>query len=181
MQKIRIEAGKDKTKIYTPYNPEFVSRIKTQIKGAKWNGSAWVVPAGAADTAKEIITDVFGDAGIEINSSGEECAAETVPEKKLLPERRDELVAERERLRRRLLEIDALLMLDEGSEEKKFVDAEEVAEDWGVSMSQAYRIVQNMNQEIKKLYPDAIIVRGKVSRPYYERCCLTDIRARGKK
>lgn len=81
MQKIRIEAGKDKIKIYTPYNPEFVSRIKTQIKGAKWNGSAWVVPAEAADTAKEIITDVYGDTGIEINSSVEKSAAETVPEK----------------------------------------------------------------------------------------------------
>lgn len=181
MQKIRIEAGKDKIKIYTPYNPEFVSRIKTQIKGAKWNGSAWVVPAEAADTAKEIIAEVYGEAGVEINSSGEESAAKAVPDKKLTPEKREELLTERERLRSRLLEIDALLMLDEGSEEKKFVDAEEVAEDWGVSMSQAYRIVQNMNREIKKLYPDAIIVRGKVSRPYYERCCLTDIRARGKK
>lgn len=179
MQKIRIEPGKDKTKIYTPYNAEFVSRIKTQIKGAKWNGSAWVIPAETAGMAKEIIAEVYGEAGVEINSSGEESAAKAVPDKKLLPERREELVAERERLRRRLLEIDALLMLDEGSE-KKFVDAEEVAEDWGVSMSQAYRIVQNMNREIKKLYPDAIIVRGKVSRPYYERCCLTDIRAGGK-
>ena len=71
----------------------------------------------------------------EIKNSGEESAVEVVPEKKFLPKRREELVAERERLRRRLLEIDALLMLDEGSEEKNLVDVEEVAKDRVVSMS----------------------------------------------
>ena len=43
------------------------------------------------------------------------------------------------------------------AEEKMCVDAEEVARDWG------------------EQFPNAIIVSGKVSRAYYNRCCLADV------
>ena len=59
------------------------------------------------------------------------------------------------------------------AEEKMCVDAEEVARDWGVSKSQAYKIIQKLNLQIREQYPEAIIVSGKVSRSYYNRCCLT--------
>lgn len=60
------------------------------------------------------------------------------------------------------------------AEEKKCVDAEEVARDWGISKSMAYKIIQKLNNQISKQYPDAIIVSGKVSRGYYNRCCLSE-------
>ena len=60
------------------------------------------------------------------------------------------------------------------AEEKKYVDADEVARDWGVSKSQAYKIIQKLNRQIREQFPDAIIVSGKVSRAYYNRCCLAD-------
>ena len=60
------------------------------------------------------------------------------------------------------------------AEAKKYVDADEVARDWGVSKSQAYKIIQKLNRQIREQFPDAIIVSGKVSRAYYNRCCLAD-------
>ena len=59
-------------------------------------------------------------------------------------------------------------------ERKMYVNADEVARDWGVSKSQAYKIIQKLNRQIREQFPDAIIVSGKVSRAYYNRCCLTD-------
>ena len=50
------------------------------------------------------------------------------------------------------------------ADEKKCVDAEEVARDWGISKSMAYKIIQKLNNQISEKYPDAIIVSGKVSR-----------------
>ena len=60
------------------------------------------------------------------------------------------------------------------AENKMYVDAEEVARDWGISKSQAYKIIQKLNHQIREQFPDAIIVSGKVSRAYYNRCCLAD-------
>ena len=60
------------------------------------------------------------------------------------------------------------------ADEKKCVDAEEVARDWGISKSMAYKIIQKLNNQISEQYPGAIIVSGKVSRGYYNRCCLSE-------
>ena len=60
------------------------------------------------------------------------------------------------------------------TKEKMYVDADEVARDWGVSKSQAYKIIQKLNLQIREQYPEAIIVSGKVSRSYYNRCCLSE-------
>ena len=60
------------------------------------------------------------------------------------------------------------------ADEKKCVDAEEVARDWGISKSMAYKIIQKLNNQISEQHPDAIIVSGKVSRGYYNRCCLSE-------
>ena len=59
------------------------------------------------------------------------------------------------------------------ADEKMCVDAEEVARDWGVSKSQAYKIIQKLNLQIREQYPEAIIVSGKVSRRYSNGCCIT--------
>ena len=61
--KIKISEGK--ANIFTPYNAEFVKRIKS-IGGAKWNAGdkCWTVPAEAVDAARDIMMDVYGETDI---------------------------------------------------------------------------------------------------------------------
>ena len=61
--KIKISEGK--ANIFTPYNAEFVKRIKS-IGGAKWNGAekCWKIPAEAVDAARDIMMDVYGETDI---------------------------------------------------------------------------------------------------------------------
>lgn len=58
--KIEINAGK--ANVFTPYNKDFVAKIK-QIGGARWNGSArcWTVPEAEVDTVREYMRDVYGE------------------------------------------------------------------------------------------------------------------------
>lgn len=58
---IRIETEEQYTYLYTPYNPEFVSKIK-RIGGAKWSSGnkAWRIPVDCIDEARDIIRDVYG-------------------------------------------------------------------------------------------------------------------------
>lgn len=65
---IKIENGL--AEIYTPYNPEFVKKIKG-IGGAKWNGSkkCWTIPENAVDAAREIMQQVYGCSDISENET----------------------------------------------------------------------------------------------------------------
>lgn len=60
MNGIKIEVDGDKAALYTPYNDEFVSKVKNI--GGKWNGlkKAWVIDKEAVDVAREIMLDVYG-------------------------------------------------------------------------------------------------------------------------
>lgn len=51
-------------------------------------------------------------------------------------------------------------------EKSKFVSTEEVANELGVSKSFAYKIIRQMNDELKN--KGFMIVAGKVSRVFYE-------------
>ncbi len=59
MMKIEVKNGV--ANVYTPYNPDFVKKIKG-IGGAKWNSSekCWSIPETAVEAAREIMTDVYG-------------------------------------------------------------------------------------------------------------------------
>jgi hypothetical protein len=50
----------DKIEVRTPYNPQFVSKIKTA--GARWNAidKAWTMHAANIDVAREILRAVYG-------------------------------------------------------------------------------------------------------------------------
>jgi predicted DNA-binding transcriptional regulator AlpA len=50
--------------------------------------------------------------------------------------------------------------------ESKFVDAREVADVLGVSESTGYRLIREMNLELKK--QGKITIAGKISRRYFE-------------
>lgn len=60
---VKIEKIEDKSlySIDTPYNKEFVNRIK-QL-GGKWSGSKWVIPADALELAKECMRAIYGTDG----------------------------------------------------------------------------------------------------------------------
>jgi hypothetical protein len=56
--------------------------------------------------------------------------------------------------------------------EPLFVGADTVQYDFGVSRAKAYMIIKELNAELKKARPQAIIVAGKVNRIWYEEACL---------
>lgn len=57
--KIVIEDGK--AKLFTPYNGDFVSRIK-KAGSAKWDAKekCWTIPEVSVSAAREIMTEVYG-------------------------------------------------------------------------------------------------------------------------
>ena len=60
------------------------------------------------------------------------------------------------------------------NKEPLFVGVETVQFDFGVSRAKAYDIIRNLNDELRKQHPKAIIVAGKVNRFFYEEACLMD-------
>ena len=60
MMKISVENGM--AKIFTPYNVEFVARIKN-IGGRKWNPDerCWMIPEAEIETARQYMLEVYGE------------------------------------------------------------------------------------------------------------------------
>lgn len=62
MSEIRFETAGSNTDIYTPYNPEFISRLKSSLGTRKYNPEkrCWTIDTADLDQAKAIVRDVFG-------------------------------------------------------------------------------------------------------------------------
>lgn len=60
MQEFSIEMQGNKAVLYTPYNTDFVKKIK--LAGAKWDDGrkAWVIDDDKLDIAKNIMREVYG-------------------------------------------------------------------------------------------------------------------------
>lgn len=58
------------------------------------------------------------------------------------------------------------------NERTLFVNVDTVQSDLGVSRAKAYQVIKELNAELKKQYPMAIVVAGKVNRVWYEEACL---------
>ena len=56
---------------------------------------------------------------------------------------------------------------------KLYVQADEICEDWGVSKSQAYKMIKELNEKMLRENPNLIVPAGKVNRKFYEQCCGT--------
>lgn len=56
--------------------------------------------------------------------------------------------------------------------EKIYVGVETVMEDFDISKPKAYAIIHQLNEELKKQHPSAIVVAGKVNRYWYDEACL---------
>ena len=58
------------------------------------------------------------------------------------------------------------------NEKSLFVNVATVCHDLGVSKAKGYQIIKELNTELKKQHPMAIVVAGKVNRVWYEEACL---------
>ena len=58
------------------------------------------------------------------------------------------------------------------NEKSLFVNVATVCHDLGVSRAKGYQIIKELNTELKKQHPMAIVVAGKVNRVWYEEACL---------
>lgn len=56
--------------------------------------------------------------------------------------------------------------------EPLFIGVDKVMFDLGVSRAKAYEVIKELNEQMKKEYPRAIVVTGKVNRRWYEEACL---------
>jgi hypothetical protein len=55
---------------------------------------------------------------------------------------------------------------------KMYVGPEKIMDDFDISKAKAYAIIHMLNEELKKTYPEAIVVAGKVNRIWYDKACL---------
>lgn len=53
-----------------------------------------------------------------------------------------------------------------------FIGVAQIQKDWGISRSKAYQIIKDLNAELKKKNPGALVVSGRVNRFWYEEACL---------
>lgn len=67
MKNITIEQQNGKLIIKTPYNAEFVKRIK-KFGNAKWNGSAWTVDEAFLQPVREVLLEIYGYTDIDENT-----------------------------------------------------------------------------------------------------------------
>ncbi|MFI3326950.1 MAG: hypothetical protein R3Y35_12390 [Clostridia bacterium] len=63
MKKYNITVANDRALITTPFNRNFIKKIKG-IGSAKWNGSQWDVPEYAIDIVREFMQEVYGETDI---------------------------------------------------------------------------------------------------------------------
>ena len=68
MSEIEVKIRDDKAMLYTPYNPEFVKRIK-KFSDARWNSceKCWTIDESNLDAARVIMKEIYGYADNEIN------------------------------------------------------------------------------------------------------------------
>lgn len=53
-----------------------------------------------------------------------------------------------------------------------YIGASKVMSDLGVSRAKSYMIIKELNDEMLRKYPNALVVNGKVNRIWYEQACL---------
>lgn len=61
------------------------------------------------------------------------------------------------------------------TKDKLYVGVETVMSDFDISKPKAYAIIHTLNVELKKKYPSAIVVAGKVNRYWYDEACLKQL------
>ena len=67
---MKIEVKDGKAYIYTPYNAEFVKRLKG-VGGSKWDPEkkCWSVPENSVDAVRQVMSDIYGYTDISANET----------------------------------------------------------------------------------------------------------------
>lgn len=67
MKDFEIVMNGNVAEVYTPYNAEFVSKIKTTIGGRKWNSTkkCWTVPETAVNQVRELMYQCYGRTDVD--------------------------------------------------------------------------------------------------------------------
>ena len=60
------------------------------------------------------------------------------------------------------------------STDSLFVRVDTISEDLGVSKPKAYKIIQDLNKQLKKEHPNAIVIAGRVNRIWYYNALLQE-------
>lgn len=55
--------------------------------------------------------------------------------------------------------------------QKMYVDVNEIMKDWGCSRAKGYQIIAELNAQLLKMNPHAIIIQGKCNRKWYLENC----------
>ena len=63
MCNIKVTIKDGRASIYTPFNRDFVTAIKSNIGGRKWDSDerCWTVPEEALPQVRQIMMDVYGE------------------------------------------------------------------------------------------------------------------------
>lgn len=62
--------------------------------------------------------------------------------------------------------------MNETISEKLYIGPDTVMKDFDVSRPKAYAIIHSLNEDLRREYPSAIVVAGKVNRFWYDEACL---------
>ncbi len=54
------------------------------------------------------------------------------------------------------------------------VGPSEIMEDWNCSKDKAYKIIKQLNEQLKQEHPGSIIIAGKVNRKWYNEHCMLE-------
>ena len=51
------------------------------------------------------------------------------------------------------------------------VDVEQIIDQWHISRSAAYSLINQLNKDLKKINPRAITIKGRVNKQWYDNAC----------
>ena len=65
MSELKIIINDKTAKVFTPYNPDFVKKIRNVGK-ASWNRTegCWIIPSSAVDSARNFMVEVYGESDL---------------------------------------------------------------------------------------------------------------------
>lgn len=66
---MKIEINGQYAEVYTPYDKDFIYKIKTRIGGARWDAAkkCWSIPVDAVDSCRDIMQECFGMSDVDDN------------------------------------------------------------------------------------------------------------------
>ena len=59
----------------------------------------------------------------------------------------------------------------EKAKETLCVDVDQIIEQWHISRSAAYSLINQLNKDLKKINPRAITIKGRVNKQWYDNAC----------